>query len=93
MIVRDDMGEILEKNVLIMRIHIGTATSEEGEVFTMSTNMDGSPLIEHEKSGRKFSLSWQEIIDLALARGITGERVNTYPEDTYDDFHPDVRSV
>lgn len=71
-LVSDDIGEILEKNVLVMRVHIGTAKSESGEVYIMSTNMNGSPLIEHEKSGRKFSLGWQDIIDLAIQRGIKG---------------------
>lgn len=67
------LGEIIGPEVLIMREHVGTATAKDGTVFEMSQNLDRSPLIENKKSGKKYALSWAEIIDLAIENGICAE--------------------
>jgi len=73
-----DIGMIYPKDTLIMRNHVGDAKGADGEiVFEMSTNtFSGTPLIRHLKSGKYFSIDWQNMIDLAVAAGIDKEDEN-----------------
>jgi len=70
----DTIGEIHEKDSLFMRVDMGsaTATMESGEVFNLelSTGLNGSPLIRCAETGKWFSITWREILDLAYHRGI-----------------------
>lgn len=60
------MPEVLEKHVLMLRNHVGTAKDpKSGEEYTMTTTMSYAPIIELP-DGRKVVWSWEELIDEAI---------------------------
>lgn len=63
-------GSIIDKESLMLCQHVGTATNPELGDFEMIVSMDFSPMIESKKTGKKFRLSWQQILELAIAAGI-----------------------
>lgn len=67
------MAEILSARALILRQHIGTATASDGTVFELATSMGGSPIVKNETTGLSYSLSWQDILEMAAAAGINKE--------------------
>jgi hypothetical protein len=64
------IGTLHPKKTLFFRRHIGEA--EAGKLtYEMATNMSESiPIIQSKQTGKWFTLSWQEIIDLAILAGI-----------------------
>ncbi|WKV22109.1 hypothetical protein Phage2-1_00109 [Achromobacter phage 2-1] len=66
-------GSIIDKESLMLCQHVGKATNPELGDFDMIVSMDFSPMIESEKTGKKFRLSWQQILELAIAAGIAQE--------------------
>lgn len=57
-------------NAAFIRIHAGEAT--RGKLaYTMAANVIPlSPIVVSKQTGKSFTLSWAEIIDLAVAAGI-----------------------
>ena len=67
----EKFGNIHHEDTLFLRIHVGTATEKNGNAYTMSTNaITQSPILHSEKTGKYFTLPWQEIISLAIEQGI-----------------------
>ena len=67
----EQYGELLPKDALILRVNVGTATDEEeGIVYEMTTAPGRNPLVKSNKTGKTFALSWSDIVNLAVARGI-----------------------
>lgn len=64
-------GKIYPPGALMLRFAQGTATSAEDGVFELSTGVDGSPLIRSEKTGKFWSISWQELLGMADEAGIS----------------------
>ena len=62
-------GKIIDKSALIMRQSIGSAALD-GVDYELSTSMNGSPIIRNEKNGYWFSLSWEDIINMAINKGL-----------------------
>lgn len=63
------IGRVYPKGSMFLRTHFGTA--EDGErKYEMATNMNGTPIIESKQTGKWFSLSWQDILNLAEKAGI-----------------------
>jgi len=54
---------------MFLRTHVGEA-SEGKRKYEMATNMDGTPIIESKQTGKWFSLSWNDILNLAEKAGI-----------------------
>lgn len=73
-------GTIHPKKSMFLRVHIGEAKAEDGSVYEMSTGMDGAPIIHSVKSGRWFSLSWQEIVNMAVEAEIDNEEPADAPK-------------
>ena len=63
------LGEILPKESMILRTHIGSATLGK-KAYEMSTSMTGRPLILSKQTGKYFSLPWADILDLAIQAGV-----------------------
>ncbi len=64
-------GTIHDDKALFLRLHVGEANSEDGDKYEMSTNVaDQSPIIHSKKSGQWFTLSWADIINMAVELGI-----------------------
>ena len=54
---------------MFLRVHAGTA--EYGKLkYEMAYLMGGSPIVESKQTGKWFTLSWQDILDLARKAGI-----------------------
>jgi hypothetical protein len=62
-------GTVHTKEKLFLREEVGKA-SQEKRAYEMSTSMSRSPIIRSKQTGKFFTLSWSDIIDLAIAAGI-----------------------
>jgi hypothetical protein len=64
-------GKIHPPRTALIRVHVGDATDECGNKFQMSTlPAQGTPCIYSERTGKYYTLSWQDILDLAIESGI-----------------------
>jgi hypothetical protein len=67
-------GKIIEKDALILRHNVGTAEGKDGNSYEMTNSINMAPLIKSEKTGKTFSLSWSDIIAMAIEAGIDKEQ-------------------
>ena len=64
-------GKLLNPKDLYMTIHVGEAKDkEDGIEYHMALMTDSSPIITSDKTDKRFNLSWQEIINMAVEAGI-----------------------
>ena len=65
-------GIVTSKQTLFLRQHVGTANDDEQSIeYEMSTNVgNGQPIIRSSKSGRFWTVGWQELVRAAVAAGI-----------------------
>jgi hypothetical protein len=58
---------------LFMLAACGTATGEDGEAFELLCQGwgPGAPLIRCARTGQSFTLTWSELVGMAIAAGIT----------------------
>jgi hypothetical protein len=66
------VGTLHPQKTMFFRQHVGTI-GPKGDVdrYELSVNMSGySPIVHDKKSGTWFTLSWPEILDLAIQAGI-----------------------
>lgn len=67
------IGLVQSKDRLFLRMSVGTATLGEGK-YEMSTNIgDSSPMIRSQKTGKWWSITWNQLLDLAIKAGIDNE--------------------
>jgi len=56
---------------LFLRESVGTARAEDGTEYELTTNVaNAHPIVASSKTGRRFVLSWQDIIRMAQQSGI-----------------------
>lgn len=56
---------------MFLRQHCGEANSEDGRGYELSFNLgSGTPIVISKTTGRTMTLSWQDLIDLAIEAGI-----------------------
>lgn len=65
----ESIGEIHDKDSLLMRVHVGTAKSGD-DSYEMSHGMGYTPVVRSLTTGKFFTLCWQDIINLAVEAGI-----------------------
>ena len=67
---KNKVGKIYPSKTLFLRENVGTAA--EGKLKYEMTTIIGSntPLIHSEQTGKWFSLTWPDILNLARAAGI-----------------------
>jgi hypothetical protein len=63
-------GPTYSKDTMFLRIHAGSATTEDGTVYELSTNVDGSPIIRNGTTGRWWAPGWARLITQARQEGI-----------------------
>ena len=68
--MKNKYGKIHEKNAMFLRLHVGDATGQAGEVYELNTSMNGSPMVTSNKTGKTFTLSWGDIINMAVDAGV-----------------------
>lgn len=67
-------GKIHPKNTLFLREAVGEAEDGDGNKYEATTVVGRStPLIKSLKTGKYFSLDWEDIIHLAKEAGINKE--------------------
>lgn len=72
----EPFGTIHGPTTLFVATVAGTATGDDGEKFEMFTGGwggGGPPIVRCVRTGLHFSLSWENVIRMALAAGITRE--------------------
>ena len=63
-------GTIHPKKTLLLRMETGTAEAG-GVKYELTINMgNNTPIVSSSKTGKYFTLSWQDIINLAIDAGI-----------------------
>lgn len=72
-------GKVYPKRTLFLRVLVGTAKHKKYE-YEMSTSPGGSPMIESKQTGKYFSLSWAEIITMAVQAGIDNPQLGACDE-------------
>ena len=63
-------GQMLAAKSLILRIYFGEAKDCVGVKYELSTTPGGTPLVKSGKTGKTFSLSWTDVINMAKAAGV-----------------------
>lgn len=68
-------GQIHKTKTLFFRMNVGSAEDPEtGNVYELSAHVaDHSPIIQSKKTGKWWTISWQELIALAEKAGIQNE--------------------
>lgn len=64
-----NVGEILNKDEIVPHISVNDVKQDENE-YKMCIGITHSPLVKSKQTGKMFSLSWQEILDMAQRAGI-----------------------
>lgn len=68
--MKEPKGKLYPPKTMFLRNDVGNAEAD-GIIYEMTTDFGSSiPLIHSSKTGNHFSLSWENIIDLAIERGI-----------------------
>lgn len=65
-------GEILDKDVLILREVVGDAELD-GIEYELTTTMTRSPLVKSKLTGKTFTISWRHLIEMAIKAGLDEE--------------------
>lgn len=73
------IGTIHPPKTMFLHMSLGTATDSEGNTYELSTHPSGFPIVRSRKTGKWFTLSWPDILDLADRAGIDAEE-NSNPE-------------
>lgn len=67
----EHIGRNHKSGNLLLRKGIGTAEGEDGNAYEISlVDYRGSPLVRSERTGKYFELPLEDLINLAIARGI-----------------------
>lgn len=77
----NSLGQLFSKKSMFLRTNCGTAKATDGTVYELTQSVNGSPLVMNKTTGKYWSISWQELIDLAKAAGIDTTEEIPVPED------------
>lgn len=74
-------GKIYPNGTQLMSVEAGFRVNEERGYRLITSGVTGAVMIESEKTGMWWSISWKELLDLAIAAGIDCDaRVMTLDE-------------
>jgi hypothetical protein len=63
-------GHLIESNAILLRRRLGEARIDDGSRYEIGASPTGAPIIRSRQSGRYWSLTWDELVALALEAGI-----------------------
>lgn len=64
-------GALHEKEKVFLRVDFGTATNPDGTTYALTVGAGSmSPIVTSSKTGRSFTLSWSDVIAMAIEAGI-----------------------
>lgn len=67
-------GKLYVPKTMFFRDEVGKAEGSNGLAYEMSLNMAGShPIVMSRKTGKWFTLSWHDIVKMAVDAGIDEE--------------------
>lgn len=66
-------GTIYPNGTLFLSIEVGFAGNKKRSYQLLTSGARGVPIIESKQTGKAWSISWEELIDLAIAAGIDSE--------------------
>jgi hypothetical protein len=59
---------------MFFRETVGKATAQDGTVYELDVNVSGLiPIVTSTKTGKRFTLTWEDIIGMAQKAGIDNE--------------------
>lgn len=65
------IGEIHPRKTMFFRQTVGTIKDDEGNEYDATFNMGGlHSIIESKQTGKWFTLSWADIVKLAIEAGV-----------------------
>lgn len=67
------VGKVYPKGTLFLSIEAGSAANGERSYELLTSGSSGVPMIESNQTGKTWSISWNELLDLAIAAGIDSE--------------------
>lgn len=66
-----EFGEIHPPRTMFFRETVGEISDDEGNKYECTTNVGGvHPIIQSKQTGKWFTLSWADIVSLAIEAGI-----------------------
>lgn len=69
-----EFGTVQPPKTMYLRQFVGTAEDADGSVFELSADVgQKTPIVMSKQTGNYFTLSWQDLINLAVERGIEKE--------------------
>lgn len=64
-------GELHPATTMFLRMEAGSAKAKDGTEYELSTNIGGgNPIIRNLKNGRTWSITWKQLLDLAVENGL-----------------------
>ena len=63
-------GKIYPNGTLVLSIEAGSAGNEERRYQLLTSGASGVPIIESKQTGKAWSISWEELIAMAVDAGI-----------------------
>ena len=67
------VGKVYPKGALFLSVVVGSAGNGERSYELLTSGSSGVPMIESNQTGKTWSISWNELLDLAIAAGIDSE--------------------
>ncbi len=68
------IGQIHPKHTMFLCEIVGSAKNEStGNEYEVLLNSNMSPMVDSKKTGKRFTIDWKQIIDLAIEAGIDNE--------------------
>ncbi len=65
------LGKIIKKDSLVLRFAIGKAVDENTtNEYELTNDCNGRPLVKSLKSGKSWTITWNELIQLAIENGV-----------------------
>ena len=71
-----EVGTIHKKDTMFLRLDSGSAQAEDGKRYELSVSMGNAPIIRSKHSGRWWSISWHELLTLAIEAGVDEKESN-----------------
>ena len=63
-------GKVHPRTSAFLHFHAGTAGGGAEPEYQLSTGNDHTPMIISKTTGRTWTTSWQELLDMAIAAGV-----------------------
>lgn len=69
--IEEVIGQVLPKDALFLSVRFGSAKDpDNGREFDLSTDMHHQPLITSKSTGKTWTVTWSELISLAIVAGV-----------------------